>query len=364
MAEKLSGGVERTYLRDLSGVASQVGDTISVRYTGKLLNGTVFDSNADGLKPEFSFQLGAGTVIKGWDTGLLGVNVGDVVVLSIPADQAYGSRTIDSIPANSPLNFQVEVLGRTNSTASERLSAIQFGVPAATLKAYQESSSSQEPDLKGLDSDDQLSIGPKGGAILAAAGNDILNGSINNDLLVGGLGADTFLLSAGKDIITDFNTAEGDKLIETSTSQRSLVDSADGLLITYANGNSTLLSGISSTNFDAKKAFLDLADPITGLNSNSNIIAPEAQAKRKTQISYDYLASHADLTQIIGNNLELASKHFYLFGFKEGRSIDRFNDAAYLAANPGVAQSYLFRDSAAEHFILYGFKEGRSATIY
>ncbi len=362
MAEKLSGGVERTYLRDLSGVASQVGDTISVRYTGKLLNGTIFDSNADGLKPEFSFQLGAGTVIKGWDIGLLGVNVGDVVMLSIPADQAYGSNATGSIPANSPLNFQVEVLGRTNSTASERLSAIQFGVPAATLKAYQESSSSQEPDLKGLDSDDQLSIGQKGGAILAAAGNDILNGSINNDLLVGGLGADTFLLSAGKDIITDFNAAEGDKLIETSTSQRSLVDSADGLLITYANGSSTLLSGISSTNFDAKKAFLDLSDPIT--NPNPNMIAPEAQAKRKTQISYDYLASHADLTQIIGNNLELASKHFFLFGFKEGRSIDRFNDAAYLAANPGVAQSYLFRDSAAEHFVLYGFKEGRSATIY
>ena len=362
MAEKLSGGVERTYLRDLSGVASQVGDTISVRYTGKLLDGTVFYSNADCLKSEFSFQLGAGTVIKGWDIGLLGVNVSDVVVLSIPADQAYGSNATGSIPANSPLNFQVEVLGRTNSTASERLSAIQFGVPAATLKAYQESSSSQEPDLKGLDSDDQLSIGPKGGAILAAAGNDILNGSINNDLLVGGLGADTFLLSAGKDIITDFNTAEGDKLIETSTSQRSLVDSADGLLITYANGNSTLLSGISSTNFDAKKAFLDLADPIT--NPNQNTIAPEAQVKRKTQISYDYLASHADLTQIIGNNLELASKHFYLFGFKEGRAIDRFNDAAYLAANPGVAQSYLFRDSAAEHFVLYGFKEGRSATIY
>jgi hypothetical protein len=267
-----------------------------------------------------------------------------------------------SIPANSPLNFQVEVLGRTNSTASERLSAIQFGVPAATLKAYQESSSSQEPDLKGLDSDDQLSIGSKGGAILAAAGNDILNGSINNDLLVGGSGADTFLLSAGKDIITDFNIAEGDKLIETSTSQSSLVDSTDGLLITYANGSSTLLSGISSTNFDARKAFLDLADPIT--NPNPNTIAPEAQAKRKTQISYDYLASHADLIQITGNNLELASKHFFLFGFKEGRSIDRFNDAAYLAANPGVAQSYLFRDSAAEHFILYGFKEGRFATIY
>jgi FK506-binding nuclear protein len=72
-------------------VATQVGDTISVRYTGKLLSGTVFDSNADGLKEEFNFQLGAGEVIKGWDIGPLGVNVGDVVILSIPADQAYGS---------------------------------------------------------------------------------------------------------------------------------------------------------------------------------------------------------------------------------------------------------------------------------
>lgn len=134
MAENLSGGVERTYLRDLNGIATQLDDTISVRYTGKLLDGTVFDSNADGLKPEFSFQLGAGTVIKGWDTGLLDVNVGDVVMLSIPADQAYGSNPPSSIPANSPLNFQVEVLGRTNSTASERLSAIQFGVPAAHLR--------------------------------------------------------------------------------------------------------------------------------------------------------------------------------------------------------------------------------------
>ena len=363
MAELLSGGVERSYLRDLNGIATQLGDTISVRYTGKLSNGNVFDSNADGIKPEFSFQLGAGRVIKGWDTGLLGVNVGDVVFLSIPADQAYGATATPSIPANSPLNFQVEVLGRSNATASERLSALQFGVPNTVLQAYLATANSQEADLRGLDAADQLTIGPKGGAVLAAAGNDSLTGALGNDLLAGGLGADIFVLSAGNDVISDFNITEGDIIIGRANLQRSLVDTVSGLSINYSDGSSTLLSGISSTGFDAKKAFLDLSD-ISTIPIKSGGISPESAQQRKNSISHDYLASHADLTTVIGNNLELASKHFYLFGFQEGRSIDRFNNAAYLEANPGIANSAYFRDRASEHFIIYGSKEGRAATIY
>ena len=363
MAEQLTGGVERSYARDLIGVATQNGDTISVRYTGKLLNGTVFDSNADGIKPEFSFQLGAGRVIKGWDTGLLGVNVGDVVFLSIPADQAYGANATGSIPANSPLNFQVEVLGRSNATASERLSALQFGVPNTVLQAYLATTNSQEADLRGLDAADQLTIGTKGGAVLAAAGNDSLTGDLGNDLLAGGLGADIFVLSAGNDVISDFNITEGDIIIGRANLQRSLVDTVSGLSINYSDGSSTLLAGISSTGFDAKKAFLDLSD-ISTIPTKSGGIFPESAQQRKNSISHDYLASHADLTTVIGNNLELASKHFYLFGFQEGRSIDRFNNAAYLEANPGVANSAYFRDRASEHFIIYGSKEGCAATIY
>ena len=363
MAEQLTGGVERSYARDLIGVATQNGDTISVRYTGKLLNGTVFDSNADGIKPEFSFQIGAGRVIKGWDTGLLGVNVGDVVFLSIPADQAYGANATGSIPANSPLNFQVEVLGRSNATASERLSALQFGVPNTVLQAYLATANSQEADLKGLDAADQLTIGPKGGAVLAAAGNDSLTGGLGNDLLAGGLGADIFVLSVGNDVISDFNITEGDIIIGRANLQRSLVDTVSGLSINYSDGSSTLLAGISSTGFDAKKAFLDLSD-ISTIPKKSAGISPESAQDRKKSISHDYLASYADLTTVIGNNLELASKHFYLFAFQEGRSIDRFNNAAYLEANPGVANSAYFRDRASEHFIIYGSKEGRAATIY
>ena len=363
MAEQLTGGVERSYARDLIGVATQNGDTISVRYTGKLLNGTVFDSNADGIKPEFSFQIGAGRVIKGWDTGLLGVNVGDVVFLSIPADQAYGANATGSIPANSPLNFQVEVLGRSNATASERLSALQFGVPNTVLQAYLATANSQEADLKGLDAADQLTIGPKGGAVLAAAGNDSLTGGLGNDLLAGGLGADIFVLSVGNDVISDFSITEGDIIIGRANLQRSLVDTVSGLSINYSDGSSTLLAGISSTGFDAKKAFLDLSD-ISTIPIKSGGISPESAQDRKKSISHDYLASYADLTTVIGNNLELASKHFYLFAFQEGRSIDRFNNAAYLEANPGVANSAYFRDRASEHFIIYGSKEGRAATIY
>ena len=355
MPELLSGGVERSYLRDLNGIATQLGDTISVRYTGKLSNGTAFDSNADGIKPEFSFQLGAGRVIKGWDTGLLGVDVGDVVLLSIPADQAYGANATGSIPANSPLNFQVEVLGRSNATASERLSALQFGVPNTVLQAYLATANSQEADLKGLDAADQLTIGPKGGAVLAAAGNDSLTGGLGNDLLAGGLGADIFVLSVGNDVISDFSITEGDIIIGRASLQRSLVDTVSGLSINYSDGSSTLLAGISSTGFDAKKAFLDLSD-ISIIPIKSGGISPESAQDRKKSISHDYLASYADLTTVIGNNLELASKHFYLFGFQEGRSIDRFNNAAYLEANPGIANSAYFRDRASEHFIIYGSK--------
>jgi hypothetical protein len=123
------------------------------------------------------------------------------------------------------------------------------------------------------------------------------------------------------------------------------------------------LAGISSTGFDAKKAFLDLSD-ISTIPIKSGGISPESAQDRKKSISHDYLASYADLTTVIGNNLELASKHFYLFAFQEGRSIDRFNNAAYLEANPGVANSAYFRDRASEHFIIYGSKEGRAAATY
>lgn len=93
-----------------TGAEAVPGKTITVNYTGKLTNGAVFDSSIPRGQP-FQFVLGAGQVIAGWDQGLLGMKVGGKRTLIIPANMAYGNRAIGSIPANSTLIFDVELLG-------------------------------------------------------------------------------------------------------------------------------------------------------------------------------------------------------------------------------------------------------------
>jgi FKBP-type peptidyl-prolyl cis-trans isomerase len=91
------------------------GDTVSVHYTGTLEDGKKFDSSVDRGTP-FSFTVGAGQVIKGWDQGLLGMKVGEKKRLVLPPDLAYGSQAIPGpggsilIPANSTLIFDIELI--------------------------------------------------------------------------------------------------------------------------------------------------------------------------------------------------------------------------------------------------------------
>lgn len=89
------------------------GDTLVMNYTGRLTNGTVFDSNVDPkfahVQP-FEFRLGAGEVIKGWDEGLLGMKVGEKKTLTIPPEKGYGARGQGPIPPNSTLIFDVELI--------------------------------------------------------------------------------------------------------------------------------------------------------------------------------------------------------------------------------------------------------------
>ncbi|HWC57414.1 MAG TPA: FKBP-type peptidyl-prolyl cis-trans isomerase [Candidatus Paceibacterota bacterium] len=88
------------------------GQTAVVNYIGKLQNGTVFDASANHGDGTFSFVVGAGQVIKGWDEGVLGMTVGEHRVLTIPPELAYGSNGVPPvIPPNATLVFDVTLLG-------------------------------------------------------------------------------------------------------------------------------------------------------------------------------------------------------------------------------------------------------------
>jgi FKBP-type peptidyl-prolyl cis-trans isomerase len=92
-----------------TGAEAIPGSTVTVNYTGALPDGTVFDSSI-GRGP-FTFGLGAGQVIRGWDEGVAGMKVGGKRRLVIPADKAYGNQAVGGvIPANATLLFEVELL--------------------------------------------------------------------------------------------------------------------------------------------------------------------------------------------------------------------------------------------------------------
>ncbi|MBI2452883.1 MAG: FKBP-type peptidyl-prolyl cis-trans isomerase [Parcubacteria group bacterium] len=91
------------------GAEAKTGNTVSVQYRGTLLNGIQFDSSYDRGEP-FSFTIGQGQVIRGWEQGIPGMKVGGKRKLVIPSALAYGDRAIGSIPPNSTLVFEVELL--------------------------------------------------------------------------------------------------------------------------------------------------------------------------------------------------------------------------------------------------------------
>jgi FKBP-type peptidyl-prolyl cis-trans isomerase len=105
-----NSGLQYEDLAEGTGTAAKAGDTVEVHYTGWLKDGRKFDSSHDHKRP-FSFKLGAGQVIKGWDEGVAGMKPGGKRKLVIPAALAYGSRgAAGVIPPGAELTFEVELL--------------------------------------------------------------------------------------------------------------------------------------------------------------------------------------------------------------------------------------------------------------
>lgn len=117
MAQEIEG-LKITLLQEGSGESAKVGNNVSMNYTGSLIDGTVFDSNIDpqfGHVQPFIFTLGAGQVIKGWDLGLEGMQVGEKRRLEIAPELAYGASGVGNIiPPNATLIFEVELLSINN----------------------------------------------------------------------------------------------------------------------------------------------------------------------------------------------------------------------------------------------------------
>lgn len=108
-AIKTSSGLMYVVLKEGNGSVPARGALVEAHYTGRLVDGTKFDSSLDRGQP-FHFVVGKGYVIKGWDEAFLAMKKGEKRVLIIPPDLAYGERGAGSIPPGATLIFEVELI--------------------------------------------------------------------------------------------------------------------------------------------------------------------------------------------------------------------------------------------------------------
>jgi FKBP-type peptidyl-prolyl cis-trans isomerase len=108
----ITGDLKKLVMDDIvlgEGEEVKAGDTVTVNYIGTLEDGSQFDNSYVKGKP-FTFTVGNGEVIKGWDEGLIGMKKGGQRILVIPSELAYGNRAVGPIPANANLVFAIELV--------------------------------------------------------------------------------------------------------------------------------------------------------------------------------------------------------------------------------------------------------------
>ena len=223
--------VQIKVLRTSKGRQVKAGDTVAVLYSGSLVDGgRQFDSNynfstfqpVEGREP-FTFVIGSGQVIEGWDQGFPGLRIGQIARLTIPSDLAYGpSGSAPVIPANAALVFDVELIGVLPKNAegaiyptfrdlglSQNFSqqAIAFAKTAQSTKI-------------GTDAADQLIGGEQRDLLIGLLGNDVLSGGGDADFLIGGIGKNRFIYTSlsdspardgSRDTVLGFNAKAGDR---------------------------------------------------------------------------------------------------------------------------------------------------------
>jgi len=223
MSEDSITELTTTVLRKSKGRKLDDGDRLLVHYQGQLLNGEQFDASFDfssfeaeeGRRP-FDFVLGAGQVIQGWEQGLKGRKLGEVLELKIPSELAYGEQAMgDAIPPNSPLIFTVEVLAVLPAGEAEPiyLDFKDIGIKTKKIGLTDELLATIQFSKTGLDRNDELNGREEVDLLMGLKGSDSMHGGGGADVLIGGKGKDRFVYTdvedslvdeAGRDRILDF----------------------------------------------------------------------------------------------------------------------------------------------------------------